>query len=286
MTAFASRLAAHPIEVFLIAAATLLVAIALSAWLLRGLREPLWRALHRSGAAPWVRRLPPLRGIERPDEALGGLVLDLGFGFLLVVGALAAFFALADAISLGDGLAQFDHALATSMAQGVPDPILRAFAYLTRMADMEAQTAICIAVAMFLLWRRQRLLALIWVAAVAGNGALTRVMKWTFARERPLHDHGWVVEHGWSFPSGHASGALAVYGMLAYLLLRATPRIWHLPIVLTTSVLVLAIGYSRVLLHVHYFSDVLAGWTVAGAWLVVCIATARLIRAHRNPVRA
>lgn len=287
MSTVAHFIATHPVEVFLGATVIGLGLVALAWRVLQRVREPVWTALNaRIGVDAWMRRMPLLRRIERPDAALGALALDLLSGFAVVLFALFIFFALSDEIGLDEELGQFDHALAAELAERVPAPTLRAFALVTRLADAEVQTAICIVVALLLYARGRRLLMLTWIAVVAGNGSLTRLLKWGFGRERPLHDHGWIVEHSWSFPSGHASGALAVYGMLAYLLVRATQRMWHLPIVLVASALVFTIGWSRVVLQVHYLSDVLAGWAVAGAWLILCIATARLIRAHRSPVRA
>lgn len=287
MNTVAQLIGTHPVEVFLTTAVVALVLVALAWLLVQRFREPVWSQLNaRIGVDTWGRRMPLLRGIQRPDAALGALVLDLLFGFALVLLALFAFFGLSDEIGLDEELGQFDHALAAELAQSVSAQTLRAFAIVTRLADAEVQTATCLAVALLLFARGRRLLVLTWIAAIAGNGTLTRLLKWGFGRERPLHEHGWIVEHSWSFPSGHASGALAVYGMLAYLLVRGTPRVWHLPIVLIASALVFTIGWSRVVLQVHFLSDVLAGWTVAGAWLIVCISTARLIRAHRNPVRA
>jgi undecaprenyl-diphosphatase len=94
---------------------------------------------------------------------------------------------------------------------------------------------------------------------------------------RPLHDHGFIVEPGWSFPSGHAFGAMVFYGMLAYVLLRLTPR-FHRAIIAAAVLLIGMIGISRILLQVHYFSDVMAGYAAGAAWLVVCIVVAETLR--------
>ena len=110
-------------------------------------------------------------------------------------------------------------------------------------------------------------------------------MKALFERTRPLHEHGLLLYEDWSFPSGHASGSLAVYTMLIYLALRGREvRWWHPPLLVVTMALVLVVGFSRVFLQVHYLSDVLAGYIVAASWLCVCVAGAEIAHARRRRI--
>src|SRR3546814_2215562 len=102
------------------------------------------------------------------------------------------------------------------------------------------------------------------------NGGIKAV----FHRVRPLHGHGFIIERGWSFPSGHAFGAMVFYGMLAYVLLRLLPPRFHRAVIAAAVLLSGVIGISRVLLHVHYFSDVMAGYCAGAAWLVLCLGGA------------
>ncbi|TWO68119.1 phosphatase PAP2 family protein [Caenimonas sedimenti] len=76
------------------------------------------------------------------------------------------------------------------------------------MGDAKTLTLVCLGVALVLIRRREHLLATAWVVALAGNGLLNNLLKQFFARERPVHDHVLDVSgEGWSFPSGHSSGA-------------------------------------------------------------------------------
>ena len=77
--------------------------------------------------------------------------------------------------------------------------------------------------------------------------------------------------HGFSFPSGHSSASMAAFAMLAYLATRLLPRPWHLPAVLAAGALTFTTGWSRVVLQVHYASDVLAGWLLAGTWVLCTV---------------
>ncbi len=282
MNPLAGVLALHPVSVFLVCgvAAVLLM---MSVWVsLRALRVPLWNRIcsaWRVAAGRW----PLLASLRAPEAWQGGLLLlDLLIGFVVMFAAVALFFVIADSIGLDQGLGRFDVELATQLARSASHSTLAFFAVVTHMADMKVQWALCVGVALVLLVRRHRLLAASWVAAVAGNGTLNRLLKALFVRSRPLHDHGLSLEHGWSFPSGHTSGAVAIYGMLAYIGIRFTRPVWHLPIALSALALVLLVGYSRIVLQAHYLSDVLAALLSGGTWLMVCIMAARVVRLHHE----
>ena len=100
---------------------------------------------------------------------------------------------------------------------------------------------------------------------------------------RPPHEVGLPVAHGWSFPSGHSSGAVVAYGMLAYVLLRTLPSRWHLPVVLAATALAFAVGCSRIFLEAHYASDVLAAFASGTAWLTACIVGIEIARRRVRP---
>lgn len=228
------------------------------------LAEPLWRRLDRDGLA--VRYL----GWQ---AALAFVVLAL---------ALAGFVELADGIGAGEDFAAIDAALAEAMARHVGPETLQAFAHLTRLGDPGLLFPLGGIAAAAMFKRRQWLLGGSWVVATGGGAALNRLLKEFFARTRPLHEHGMVTETGFSFPSGHASGSMLVYGFAAYLIVRHTPRAWRLPVTVVAMLVIVFVGASRVLLQVHYLSDVLAGWMVAASWLALCIAGLEALRLARE----
>ena len=121
----------------------------------------------------------------------------------------------------------------------------------------------------FVLYARGRftLVRMLWVTLVSAE-TTTFILKLVVARPRPLG--GLVTENDFSFPSGHATIAVAFYGSLALVLLKQTsiPWIKYLIIGLTSSVVVL-IGVSRLYLGVHYVSDVVAGYIVGGCALTL-----------------
>ncbi len=220
-----------------------------------------------------IQRLRRLHFFDRRE-----LAWHLGLGFCIVLATLSAFLALADEIGVDEELGRFDEALAGELSQRLQAQTLRIFGALTHLGDFWTLTALCVVVAMLLLRQGHHRLAIAWVVALAGNGLLNRALKELFQRSRPLHEHGWAHANGWSFPSGHSSGSLVAYGMLAWVLMRFTPRVLHLPLALAAIATALLVGYSRIVLQVHWFSDVLAGFMLGSAWLAVCIAGAEMAR--------
>jgi len=232
----------------------------------------LWALLRRVAAHPRVSHLPPAVF----------LALRLGLGFALVVAGAALFAEAMEALDAQEELGHFDSALAETLRARLTPGVLRAFAWVTHLGDVLTLVVLGAAVALALLWRGRRWLALGWVLALCGNGLLTRVLKAVFERARPWHDHGVAVASGFSFPSGHSSGAVVAYGMLGYLLWRHLAPRWRLPVLLAASATAFCVGSSRIFLQVHFASDVLAGFASGGAWLVVSVGSIEALRAYRR----
>lgn len=186
------------------------------------------------------------------------------------------------ALAIGTGspgnLAHFDASLAEQLRMQMPPPALQIIAMLTQLGGTPWVATLATLVLLCLLLRREWALAGVWAFAQLGIMPLTSGIKALIERPRPLHNHGFVTESGWSFPSGHALGSMVFYGMLAYVLLRLLPMHWHRRVIAATVLLIGLIGVSRVLLQVHYLSDVVAGYAFGLTWLLLCIGIAEWLR--------
>jgi undecaprenyl-diphosphatase len=120
----------------------------------------------------------------------------------------------------------------------------------------------------------------IWLIAGAGAGLLNQALKYFYDRPRPPFKDLWVYESNQSFPSGHSLGSLVVFGLLAYLLALLLDWRGRAAVLGGTGLLILTIGFSRIYLGAHYFSDVLGGFCVGAAWLGVCISAIESVRLH------
>ncbi len=195
--------------------------------------------------------------------------MTLGLSVMVVGTVVIA--ALSGHLAVAGGLSQVDQALTDALRLSVPQPALEVFAVLTHLGDTVTLTALCVFVALVLILLQRPGLAVGWVVAVAGNSILNNTLKLTIGRVRPLLTDGGSVASGFSFPSGHSSGSVVAYGLLAYLALRLLPARWHLPAMMVSMTLALTVGASRLFLRVHFGSDVVAGFALGAAWLAACI---------------
>ncbi len=152
------------------------------------------------------------------------------------------------------------------MRQGA---VIRVFLWITTLGDSAALTAVSLAVT-GLLWAlgRRSLLVPLWVV-ILGSQATTWIGKFVLERQRPDFVTA-ATALSPSFPSAHSSGALAVYGFLAYAVARDLPQpARRYDVAYWTLVVVALVAVSRVLLSVHFASDVAGGLLVGGFWLLV-----------------
>ena len=201
------------------------------------------------------------------------IVLGLVTGFLGIVFAASAFAWIARQIGPDRSMGLADQALSDAIGATLPHAALRFFGAFTHVGDPSVLIVLALIVA-GVLWRmRQKALMLGWLLTLGGNGLLNPWLKEIFERVRPVHDHGLAAATGFSFPSGHSSGAMVTYGMLAFLALRLLPPRWHAAAVMAAIAIVLTTACSRIFLQVHFASDVVAGLLSGGTWLAVCIAS-------------
>ena len=140
------------------------------------------------------------------------------------------------------------------------------------------------AILAFVMWRMREwwwMLSLFLV--VVGGIALNLMLKHAYERARPHFDDPMISLESFSFPSGHASGATAFWGIVAaYLVSRYYEPGKREAIVILAIAMVALVALSRMYLGAHYLSDVLAAIASTVAWLVLCLATVRGIVHRRN----
>ena len=129
----------------------------------------------------------------------------------------------------------------------------------------------------FLLWRAgHRHLPWILIAITMVGRGLSELQKYWIARPRPDLDPHLVVVRTSSFPSGHATSSMIFYLTMALALTAGTR--WHRIAAAGAILLSLLIGASRVMLGVHWPSDVVGGWAFGLLWVFLTLRLAgRLI---------
>jgi undecaprenyl-diphosphatase len=128
------------------------------------------------------------------------------------------------------------------------------------------------------LWHAgHRHLPLVLIAIVTIGRGLSELQKYWIARPRPALDTHLVVVKTSSFPSGHATSSMIFYLSVALALTAGTR--WHRAAVAGAILLSLLIGASRVMLGVHWPSDVIGGWAFGMLWVLLTLRLAgRLLR--------
>lgn len=206
---------------------------------------------------------------------------------LMVVAALyvvALLGGLVEELLEADELVRLDESINQRIASIRSDGMIAVFAWITDLGGSSTIVAVAL-VTMGMLWtqRRRDLIAPLWLT-ILGSQLTTFAGKYVFARQRPefATDISTLTP---SFPSGHSTSAMAVYGFITYLLVRdpmSTRQRFEL--IYWALVLISLIGFSRMLLGVHYASDVAAGFLVGVFWLLLGFSLAEHKR-HRSANR-
>jgi membrane protein DedA with SNARE-associated domain/membrane-associated phospholipid phosphatase len=256
----------------------------LALWLVRtALRFGLpWLGRLADRADAWALRgedLPRrlLRSLLEPNEReLSGLVVAVA----LLVAALWLFFALLEGVVGGEPLVRADSAiygLLQNLRSPWGDGLMVA---VTELGDPIIVVGVTLAVLLWLLSQRAWHTALYWVAAVALSSLFNTGLKLTLYRPRPAPDlySGWSA---FSFPSGHATVNIVMWGFLAFLATREMMPTGRRIFIALVAGFVSLIAFSRLYLGAHWFSDVSAGLAFGAAWLTL-LGTVYL---HHRPER-
>ncbi|MFL6830242.1 MAG: phosphatase PAP2 family protein [Sphingomicrobium sp.] len=148
--------------------------------------------------------------------------------------------------------------------------IARAF---TALGEPTVLISAGVAAALWLWYAGHRHLPFVLVAIVMLGRGLSELQKYWIARVRPDVEAHLVVVKTSSFPSGHAASSMIFYLTLALALTRGTR--WHRITPAAAVLLSLLIGTSRVMLGVHWPSDVIGGWAFGMLWVLLTLRMAR-----------
>lgn len=242
---------------------------------------------------PWLRagfeRRPKFMGersvaiFQHLDEALVLLALAL----LGVFGGSSLFLHLVEGLQEATWLPLWDNTFVQAVHRSASQAEVSFFSAITPLAGPYPPLMLGFVVTLMLIQRKHFMLCAVWNAGLIGNSLLISGLKKFFERQRPTFEHPYLVEPYFSFPSGHAMTSIFLYGLFAYVcsreFFRYRPGHRHLMIWLITFLGVL-IGTSRLVLGVHFPSDVLAGWSVASAWLALVILVAEILRGRFGSV--
>jgi undecaprenyl-diphosphatase len=149
--------------------------------------------------------------------------------------------------------------------------------FFTALGEPTMLVAAGIGVALWLWYAGRVRLALALVGVFGVGRGLAEIQKYWVARVRPDAEPHLVVVQTSSFPSGHAANSMIFYLALALALTAGTR--WQRPAVAGAVLLSLLIGISRVMLGVHWPSDVIGGWAFGMLWVLLTLRLAERLTA-------
>ena len=174
-----------------------------------------------------------------------------------------------------------DRRIMEGMYKGSSPTVLTIFSCVTVLGGAAVKILLGLAVAGWLNARRHHGLLAVWVFGLVGGSVLVRFLKASIYRQRPLLQNPLLVDRVDSFPSGHTASAVILLGLSTYLVFLLAPRHYRYLALNVSLVLGTLVGLSRVVLGVHYFSDVLAGWLVGLLWVAFVVTVSEVRRSWR-----
>jgi len=216
---------------------------------------------------------------SRMDPATAtGLALTVALIGVVIAGIVVG--VLAWMVRRDVGLVDIDHAIelwADRNATTFTDDVL---AGITHLGDTITILTVGVAISAYGLWRwRKPSIPLFVASVVLGQMLISNMIKVAIDRARPeLRPR--ATFSGTSFPSGHTTAAAATYLAVALVLGIATSPRTRAALAGAAVAIAVAVGSTRVLLGVHWFSDVLAGLVIGWSWFGICAVAfgGRLLR--------
>ena len=170
---------------------------------------------------------------------------------------------------LTDKVSSFDNKVYEIVTSIKCEPITKFFKFITMFCSM---WFVFLLTAIIMLFDKNKKKTFYIALNVLLCFLLNQVFKFIFVRSRP-DGIGIINESGYSFPSGHSMLSVAFYGFLAYLVLHSKiSKKKRLVFIIVTIILTFLIGISRIYLGVHYASDVLAGFALSLAYLILYVS--------------
>lgn len=152
------------------------------------------------------------------------------------------------------------------------DTILTLFGYITELGSAKGIGTIALLTVLWLGLKHKNYTGMATIALAIGLGnEVNKLLKNWIGRERPALDHLDEVA-SLSFPSGHAMVGIIIYMLIAYFLVKYIPsKLGKWLAVIICTIIILLVGISRVVLHVHYPTDVIGGFAFGFIWAFLWI---------------
>ncbi len=221
-----------------------------------------------------------MRPLHRFRSRLEAVGVSLLLGFFVCAGIVAIFGLLAREIFSTARAGPLDQRITLSAPYLHNSDLDRAALTATFFGSHLFVLPATILVTAALLSKGHRVSALLFCGSVAGGFALNSLLKIAFHRVRPDLWRALVVEHTYSFPSGHAAVSTVFFGGLAAVVLHLSRRpVVRIVAVVLAAIATVTVAGTRVYLGAHWTTDVVGGILLGLFWVVVAaVGTAYVTR--------
>ena len=229
-----------------------------------------------AAAAPPLPRLSRIRSaFKTMAERLGP---RMGIGLLAAAIVMVLFAVLASEVLEGE-TQHFDDAVRMTV-HGVASPRATTLLHaITQLGSPLFLLPMTLVASLIFLRRRRIRGAILLTATMVGVSLLNWILKSVFQRPRPLPFFGLTVPASYSFPSGHSLAAFCFYGALAALVTaRLRSTFWSALVWAGAVVIIVAVGFSRLYLGLHYPSDIIGGYATGFVWVLTVASADRMFR--------
>ena len=188
--------------------------------------------------------------------------------FLIIIASGSAFLKLSEEILSKESIVGIDQAVA-NWIYTLRSPFLNdVMKVITSLGSVWAVLGILVVLAFVLYFLKKEKYIIPVVISLITSIGFSTVVKILLARPRPIIDNALVIETSYSFPSGHTLIAITFYGILViYLCMYVKSNVAKVFSILFGILIILAVGFSRIYLGVHWPSDVLASLLLGIGWL-------------------
>jgi membrane-associated phospholipid phosphatase len=234
-------------------------------------RTPSWTIEAARDVGKTVRQHPQLRTLlaaRLNPETATGLALTVAMIAVIAGGVMFAVIAYlirtnAHLLGIDNGVAKWGNRHATATSTHVLNDV-------TQLGSIYVIVGLCVVLAVAETLRQRNVwVPLFIVAVMGGEEILTLSVKQLAGRVRPTFNPA-AATLGPSFPSGHSATAAAFYATAALLIARWRPRPARAVVTGLAAGIAVGVAATRVLLDVHWLTDVVAGLSLGWAWFAVC----------------
>ena len=202
--------------------------------------------------------------LSREERVLFLVCLVFLTAFLLVILFRGSFFAIDVKVNLW--IPSMQSSSLTVMAEGI-----------AIVFDTTSLVIFSLILAAFLFIKNYRAQSLLLLGAMGGDALIVSVVKSLDHITRPMN--GIMVDSGFSFPSGHSAGVIVFCGVLAYFAWQHWKNARARALFVTgVAVITGVVGFDRLYLNVHWFSDVIGGWMFGIFWLSFSLLIFQLLQ--------